>query len=123
MRELFGHAVQRGGEVADLARRRERRPPREIAGRDRACDVAQLDDGLRDAAREEERQRERAEQREQAAREHVALRAAHDLVEAARRERHAHVAERMLLRDVELVVARRRAVAARTAHATGPCIS
>ena len=63
-RELLGHAVQRGGEIADLAGRGERRPPREITGRDRARDVAQLDDGLRDAAREEKRERERAEQRE-----------------------------------------------------------
>ena len=43
-RELLGHSVQRDREVADLARRRERRPPLELAGGDRLRDVAQLDD-------------------------------------------------------------------------------
>ena len=33
-RELFGHALQRGGEVADFAGRRQRRPSSEIAGGD-----------------------------------------------------------------------------------------
>ena len=53
---------------------------------------------------------ERAEQRDQSAHEYIALRATHDLVESAGAERHAHVPERMPLRDVQLVVARRRAV-------------
>jgi hypothetical protein len=74
--------------------------------------VAQLHHRLRHAAREQRRQRERTEQGEQSADQHVALGAAHDLVESARRDRHAHVAERMPLRDVQLVVTRRRAVPA-----------
>src|SRR3982750_4131849 len=102
--------MQCGREVADLARGRQRRPAREIAGSDRAGDIAQLDDRLRDTAREEKRERERAEERDEPTHEDVALGTADDLVEAARRERDAHVAEWMSLRQVELVIARRSAV-------------
>src|SRR3954452_18638398 len=109
--------MQCGREVADLARGRQRRPAREIAGSDRAGDVAQLDDRLRDAAGEEKRERERAEERDEPTREDVALRASDDLLQAACRERDAHVAQWMLLRDVELVVPRRGAVTQRHAEA------
>ena len=72
------------GEIADLAGRRERGAPAQVARRDRARHVAQLDDRPRDGAREQPRQHERACQGDQTADQHVALRAADDLVEAAR---------------------------------------
>jgi hypothetical protein len=53
-RELLGHPVQRRGQIAHLARRGERGPAMQVARRDRARDVPQLDDGLRDAPREQD---------------------------------------------------------------------
>ena len=65
-RELLGHAVQRDGEIADFARRGERRAPLELAGGDRLRDVAQLDDRPRHASRERECDDQRADEGDQA---------------------------------------------------------
>ena len=56
-RELLGHPVQRGGEIADFAGRRQRRPSIELARGDCLRDVTQLDDRPRHAARERRRRR------------------------------------------------------------------
>ena len=48
--------MQRGRQVADLARRREARPPRQIAGGDRPRHFAQLDDGPGHRAGKHERE-------------------------------------------------------------------
>ena len=117
-RELLGHAMEREREIADFARRRERRPTIELAGGDRARDVAQLDDRLRHAARERESEDQRADERDQTGAEHVAARAADDLDETVvGRHRHAREAERVSHGDVDLVVAGRRARSRRRADA------
>ncbi len=116
-RELFGHALKRGGEVAHFAGRGEGGAALEVSGGDRGGNVAELDDRLRHRARETERDDQRAGQREQSGGDHVVARAVHDRAEFRRTDGDPDGPLRMLDGEVELVVAGRRAAAPRRADA------
>jgi hypothetical protein len=108
-RELFRHAMQRAGQIADLARGRQRRTSIQVTGRNRLRDVPQLDDRPRHGARECPRQHERPREGDDPGRQYVALCSADDLTKLCRRHRYAHVAERMTHGEIDLVVTRGRA--------------
>ncbi len=111
--KLLGHPVDRRGEIAHFAGRRQGGAAREVAGRERLRDVAKLDDGPRHVARHEHRQHEGDEHGQPTREQHIAAGLGDDRPKLSRADGHARGAERRAHRYVELLIA------CRGAEATG----
>ncbi|HEY1588061.1 MAG TPA: hypothetical protein VGH63_20315, partial [Polyangia bacterium] len=109
--------MQRLGEIADLARRSQRWPARQIAAGDRLRHVAQLGDRSRYAARKGESNQQRADERDEPRDQHITSCASYNRIELGRSDGHTHGAETMPHGDIHLVVALRHARPHRAANA------
>jgi hypothetical protein len=84
--------MERDSEISDLSGRRYRGPAIEIAGGDRSRDVAELDDGFRDAPREEKGEEQNAKYRDEPGDEDVAPRPGNNIPQRRRADRDSDVA-------------------------------